>query len=94
MAERVQAPGMDDSQAQSDRVGWTRTQASVLGPGEPRDYQAMAGPEVGNQYDRDPMGEEYEAVTYTASEPDTKYTTGPDGAGPQSPTATGTKPSM
>ena len=90
MAERVQNPAMDDAQAQMDRVGWTRTQASVLGPGESRDYAAMAGPEVGNQYDADPMGEDYSAVTYRSSEPDTKYTTGPDGAGPQTPTA-GTK---
>ena len=57
-------PGMDDAQAQADRRGWAIPVTMPTGQNEIAAVGANAGPEVGNQYDVDPMGEEYSAVTY------------------------------
>lgn len=62
-------PGMDDSQAQHDRHGWDTDVATLTGKQGTMALGAGAGPEVGLGYDNDPMGEEYSAVTYGASEP-------------------------
>lgn len=63
-------PGMDDTQAQVDRGGWSTTVAMVTGTQPTVHFCDGAGQEVGNQYDYDPMGEEYSAVTFGKNEPD------------------------
>ena len=70
MAKRCPEPGMDDPQAAADRRGFKTTMEMVTGAGMVVAMNDMGGPEVGNQYDVDPMGEDYSAVTYPGSEPD------------------------
>lgn len=60
----VSSPGMDDPQAQSDRMGWTIPSGMPTGNSDRMDAMMGGGPVVGNQYDTDPLGEEYGAVTY------------------------------
>ena len=60
-------PGMDDDQAQEDRKGWKIPSGMPTGDNEVRAYSDGGGPEVGNPYDLDPMGEEYHPVTYADS---------------------------
>jgi len=82
MAKRYPEPGMDDAQAAADRKGFRTTTEMVTGAGMVVAMNDMGGPEVGNQYDADPMGEDYSAVTYPTSEPDW------GGSGSVGPTAT------
>jgi hypothetical protein len=77
---KVNEPGMDDAQAQEDRHGWKTSVDMVTGKGRLAYFCDGAGPEVGNQYDPDPMGEEYNAVTY-GGEP------GPHGKAVSTPSA-------
>lgn len=70
MAKRYPEPGMDDAQAAADRRGFRTTMEMVTGAGNVVATNDMGGPEVGNQYDADPMGEDYSAITYPSSEPD------------------------
>ena len=67
MAKNLE-PGMDDPQAEADRKGWQTTVNMLTGAGERKDFTAGAGPEVGNNYDADPLGEEYGAVTYNTAD--------------------------
>jgi len=60
-------PGMDDEQAQTDRHGWRTSVDFVTGKGMLVEAMSAGGPEVGNQFDTDPLGEEYSAITYPAS---------------------------
>lgn len=62
--DKVLEPGMDDDQAQRDRKGWIISVADATGKGENRHFCEGAGPEVGVQFDRDPLGEEYAPITY------------------------------
>lgn len=48
--------GMDEGMAQEDRGGWRITPADTTG-GAQKDLESEAGIEVGNPYDKDPMGE-------------------------------------
>lgn len=57
-------PGMNDEQAQADRHGWRTTVGMVTGQGELEGALECGGPEVGNPYDVDPLGEDYKPVTY------------------------------
>lgn len=61
---KVLEPGMDDTQAQADRHGWMTTIDHVTGKDRLAYFCDGAGGEVGCQFDADPMGEEYSAVTY------------------------------
>ena len=70
MAERNVEPGMDDPQAAEDRRGWKTTVDMVTGKGLVAAANDGGGPEVGNQYDTDPMGEEYADVTFPRTDPD------------------------
>lgn len=70
MAKRFPEPGMDDPQAAMDRRGFVITDEMVTGKGRVVAMNDGGGPEVGNPYDCDPMGEEYEPLAYPASEPD------------------------
>jgi hypothetical protein len=56
-------PGMNEAQEKKDRAGFHTTVENVTG-GETKDVGDGCGPEVGNPYDGDPMGEEYAGVTY------------------------------
>ena len=56
-------PNGHQAQAQADRKGWKTTTTMVTG-GEQQDALALAGPEVGNPYDEDEMGENRGRVTY------------------------------
>jgi hypothetical protein len=77
-------PGMDDPQAQADRKGWQTTVASLTGAGEANlSYEDRAGPEVGNNYDIDPLGEEYSPVTYTQSTSQGSASAGPSAQEPR-----------
>ena len=80
MAQRFPEPGMDDQQAALDRKGYTTTVDMVTGKGMVVAMNDMGGPEVGNPYCEDPMGEEYNAVTFVRNEPDW-------GGAPMAPTA-------
>jgi len=82
MAKRFPEPGMDDPQAAADRRGFKTTVQMVTGAGDVVAMNDGGGPEVGNQYDADPMGEEYTAITFPSSEPDW------GGAGSVAPAAT------
>jgi hypothetical protein len=70
MATNNIEPGMDDPQAAADRKGYQTTVDMVTGKGMVHAANDGGGPEVGNQYDADPMGEEYGAVTYPKTTPD------------------------
>ena len=63
MLKKTMTPGMDEGQAQKDRGGF-RTEVEYLTGGTSYDADEGGGPEVGNPYDVDPMGEEYHGVTY------------------------------
>jgi len=54
---KTREPGMDESQAQMDREGFTTSVEMITG-GVKKMVGDMSGPEVGNQYDLDPLGEE------------------------------------
>ena len=54
---KVKEPGMDEAQAQKDRQGFTTTVEMITG-GMKKMVGDGTGPEVGNQYDTDPLGEE------------------------------------
>ena len=60
----VAEPGMDPEQAQSDRYGYKTSVDMVTGKGRLAALGEGAGPEVGNAYDEDPLGEEFANVTY------------------------------
>jgi hypothetical protein len=57
VAEKVKEPGMDEAQAQMDRQGF-RTSVEMITGGVRKMVGEGTGPEVGNQYDVDPLGEE------------------------------------
>lgn len=57
MAEKVKEPGMDEGQAQKDRGGFRTTVENLTG-GTTGMVGDGAGPEVGNPYSNDPLGEE------------------------------------
>lgn len=80
MATRDIEPGMDDAQAAMDRKGYTTTMDMVTGKGNIVAMNDMGGPEVGNPYCNDPMGEDYSPVTFVRNEPDW-------GGAPMAPTA-------
>ena len=63
MLNKTMTPGMDENQAQQDRGGF-RTKIEYLTGGVSYNWDDGGGPEVGNPYDGDPMGENYQAVTY------------------------------
>lgn len=58
------APAMNEGQAQSDRVNWKIPAGMTTGNSDIVDALAGGGPEVGNNYDGDPLGENYGGVTY------------------------------
>ncbi len=60
----VKQPGMDDGQAQKDRGGFDTTVEQLTGHGPQKDFLDGGGPQVGNPYDDDPMGEEYKGVSH------------------------------
>lgn len=66
MIEKKMEPGMDDPQAQTDRSGWTIGAGMPTGNSDRVSVMAGGGPEVGNNYDEDPLGEEYKKVTYSS----------------------------
>lgn len=68
MANKNLNPGMNDEQAQRDRNGWETTADIVRGVPQMMHFCDQSGPEVGNPYDTDPMGEEYGAVTFGTEE--------------------------
>ncbi len=70
MAKNNIEPGMDDPQAAVDRKGYKITVDMVTGVGMVAAANDGGGPSVGNQYDSDPMGEEYSDVTFNRTEPD------------------------
>lgn len=59
-----QNPGMDEAQAQKDRGGFHIESEMTTGGKSISHDELPHGPEVGNPYDGDPLGEEYEAVTF------------------------------
>jgi hypothetical protein len=59
-------PGMDHEMQREDAVGYS-TDMEMLTGGVLADAMACGGPEVGNPRDRDPMGEEYNPLTWDAS---------------------------
>lgn len=61
-------PGMNDDLAQSDRAGWTTSEAMLTG-GQTMDWGALGSLEVGNCYDLDPMGEERKDTTFSHDDP-------------------------
>lgn len=61
---KTTAPAMDDPQAQSDRMGWTIPPGMPTGNSDRMDAMMGGGPEVGNNFDEDPLGEEFKNVTY------------------------------
>jgi hypothetical protein len=63
--------GMDEAQMKKDRSGYSTTTQMVTG-GTFEDGLADIGAEVGNPYDEDMLGEEYEAVTYENYSPKDK----------------------
>lgn len=67
MAKRNLEPGMDAPQLDKDRAGYRTTTTMVTG-GEEEDVGECAGPEVGNPYSNDPMGEDREMITWTESD--------------------------
>lgn len=56
--------GMDEEQMKKDRSGYTTTVQMVTG-GQFEAALTDIGAEVGNPYDCDELGEEYEGITYT-----------------------------
>ncbi len=64
-------PGMNDDVMMSDRAGFT-TSVEMLTTGRPEDWGVFGGPEVGNQYDLDPMGEERGMTTFSRENPQAK----------------------
>ena len=70
MATNNIEPGMDDPQAAVDRRGYVIGVDMVTGKGMVAAANDGGGPEVGNAYDSDPMGEEYSPVTYPSTSPD------------------------
>lgn len=58
-------PGMNDDLAYEDRAGFC-TSIEMLTTGSPQDWNDFSGPEVGNPYDMDPMGEERTMMTFGA----------------------------
>lgn len=67
--DKKNEPGMDDPQAEKDRAGWEIDSGFPVGKNRSAHFCDGAGPEVGNPYDYDGLGEEYSAVTY-GKEPD------------------------
>ena len=61
-------PGMNDDLAYADRAGW-ETSVAMLTGGVPQDWDMFGGPEVGNQYDLDPMSEARTMTTFSESDP-------------------------
>ncbi len=61
-------PGMNDDVMLSDRAGYT-TSVEMLTGGAPHEWDMFGGPEVGNQYDLDPMGEERGMTTFSMDDP-------------------------
>lgn len=64
MPKKNMTPGMDDTQAQKDRGGWSTTVENLTG-GEKKPLGEDSGMEVGTPYDNDPMGEDRSKTTYT-----------------------------
>jgi len=62
------SPGMNDELQYSDRAGYT-TSMEMLTGGVPEDWDMFSGPEVGNQYDLDPMSEERSMTTFSQTDP-------------------------
>lgn len=62
-------PGMNDDLAYADRAGW-QTSVAMLTGGCSEEYDLFGGPEVGNQYDLDPMGEERGMTTFSRDTPE------------------------
>jgi len=61
-------PGMNQTQEEKDRAGFRiDVEMTTGGKSIPCD-ELPAGPEVGNPYDSDELGEEYGAVTYNGGE--------------------------
>ena len=60
----VNEPAMDPAQAQADRHGYQTTVDMVIGKGRLAAVGDGAGPEVGNAYDEDSLGEEFANITY------------------------------
>lgn len=82
MATKNIEPGMDDPQAATDRKGFVIGMDMVTGKGMVAAANDGGGPSVGSNYDTDPMGEEYNPVTFVQTEPDW------GGTGSVAPTAT------
>ena len=61
---QVNEPAMDPEQAQADRHGYMTTVEMVTGKGRLAMLGDGAGPEVGNAYDEDPLGEEFANITF------------------------------
>jgi len=61
-------PGMNDELAYSDRAGWT-TSVEMLTGGATMNWDELGGPEVGNQYDLDVMGEDRSMTTFSSGIP-------------------------
>ena len=59
-------PGMDHEQQRKDAAGYSTSVDMVTG-GMLCDAMAGGGPEVGNPRDRDPMGEEYNPLTWDST---------------------------
>lgn len=83
-------PGMNDDLAYADRAGY-QTSVEMLTTGRPEDWSMFGGPEVGNQYDLDPMGEERSMTTFSHGDPSAHGHIGVAGAeGAVSPQSTET----
>lgn len=59
-----QNPGEDEAQAQKDRGGFRIDAEHTTGGKSLGVDELPCGPEVGNPYDGDELGEEYKGVTY------------------------------
>jgi len=69
--EKTLTPGMNPGQMESDRKKGWHTTPNMLTEGEHHDLFDGGGPEVGNPYDIDPMGEEYHDVTFVGGKSST-----------------------
>ena len=67
MGTKNLTPGMDKAQIDADRKGFRTTVQNVTG-GETMDLGDDSGPEVGNAYGNDPMGEERSNITFVTED--------------------------
>jgi hypothetical protein len=61
-------PGINGDLADADRAGFQTSVEAITG-GIPMSLFALGGPEVGGQYDLDPMGEERGHTTFSHEDP-------------------------